>query len=175
MVSNNHRQLIGSLQYVALATRIDLSFAITKLALFLTDRSRPFGSGATHPTIPQGYKRLENIPWRKYCDIEGFTDSDWRGDRDDHKTIGAYAIMEDEATNICNSFIRGGKVHGHVPGCEGGSLAYGDFGINLQVQIVIFGNNQGSIAPPQTHVLHVRSKHIAIPLVSILTHWSQQW
>ena len=37
MTGNNHRELIVSLQYVELATRPDISFALSKLGQFLMD------------------------------------------------------------------------------------------------------------------------------------------
>jgi len=40
MNSNRYRELIGSLQYVALATRPDISFAISKLAQFWSTQHR---------------------------------------------------------------------------------------------------------------------------------------
>ena len=37
MYGNNYREPVGSLQYVALATRPDVNFAVRKLAQFLTN------------------------------------------------------------------------------------------------------------------------------------------
>jgi len=40
MHGNNYRELIGSLQYIAIATRPGSNFAVSKLAQFLTNPGR---------------------------------------------------------------------------------------------------------------------------------------
>ena len=99
MAGNRYRELISSLQYVSLATRPDITFAVSKLAQFLTNPARIHLDAALRVL-----RYLKGMSGRtlnlggEVPDLAGFSDSDWGRDRDDRKSIGAYIfIMGDGA------------------------------------------------------------------------------
>jgi hypothetical protein len=93
MHGNNYRELIGSLQYLALATRPDINFATSKLAQFLTNPGRVHLQAALRVLrYLKGAKRWCLNLGGEIADFAGFTDSDWGGDRDDRKSVSAYVF-----------------------------------------------------------------------------------
>ena len=93
MSGNIYRELIGSLQYVALATRPDISFTISKLAQLLVNPGRVHLEAALRILrYLKSTKEWALNPRGDVVDIAGFTDSDWGGDRDNRKSISAYVF-----------------------------------------------------------------------------------
>jgi len=87
---NTYWEAIGSLQYVVVAARLDISVAISKLAQFLVNPAQ------AHLDVALRVLRYlkGTIKWTlnlggDVADVAGFTDSDWGGDRDDRKSISA--------------------------------------------------------------------------------------
>ena len=119
MVGNNHCELIGSLKYVARATRMNISFAITKLAPFLTDLGRVQLEAALRILqYLKGTKGWNINIGESIADIAGVYQlrlgrgSRWsQADREVFSEWEQRGIMENEAKNICGPFIRGGKVY----------------------------------------------------------------
>ena len=101
MTGNRYRELIGSLQYVALATRPDISFAISKLAQFLVNPAQIHLDAALRVLrYLKGTRRWTLNLGGDIADIAGYTDSDWGGDRDDRKSIGAYIFRMGMALSL---------------------------------------------------------------------------
>ena len=174
VANNNYRELVGSLQYAALATRPDISFAISKLAQFLINPGRAhieaahrvlrYVSGTRNRTLNLGGA----IP-----DLAGFTDSDWGGDCDDRKSISAYVFCLGDAavswkTKKQNSVALSSVEAEYMAMCQAAKEAVWltglleDLGIDLEAPPVVYGDNQGALALAQNPVFHPRSKHIDI-------------
>jgi hypothetical protein len=81
MAGNNYQELISSLQYVSLATHPDVTFAISKLAQFLTNTACIHLKAALcilH--YLKGMKTWALNLRGDIMDVAGFMDSDWVGD-----------------------------------------------------------------------------------------------
>ena len=174
VANNNYCELVGSLQYAALATQPDISFAISELAQFLTN------PGCTH--IEAAHQVLRYLSGTRnrtlnlrgtIPDFAGFTDSDWGGDCDDRKSIGAYIFRLGDAavswkTKKQNSIALSSVEVEYMAMCQAAKEAVWltgfleDLGIDLEAPPVIFGDNQGALALAQNPVFHPRSKHIDI-------------
>ena len=172
--NSHYRELIGSLQYASLATRPDITFAVNKLAQFLTNpgaahmeaamRVLRYLKGTKHWTLNLG---------GRVADVAGYTDSDWGADRDDRKSIGAYVFRIGDAaiswkTKKQSSVALSSVEAEYMAMCQAAKEAVWltglltDLGIELRSPLIIFGDSQGALALAQNPVFHPRSKHIAI-------------
>ena len=174
MIGNTYCELIGSLQYAALATRPDISYAVGRLAQFLTNPG--------HAHMEAALRVLQYLKGMKTCtlnlggtipDIAGFSDSDWGGARDDRKSIGAYVFRIGDGavswkSKKQNSVALSSVEAEYMAMCQAAKEAVWltglleDLGLDRQAPLVIFGDNQGALALAQNPVFHLRSKHIAI-------------
>jgi len=83
MPVNRYRELIGSLQYITLATQPDISFPISKLAQFLVNPAQiHLGAALCILCYLKGTRRWTLNLGGDITDIVGYTnsDSDWGGD-----------------------------------------------------------------------------------------------
>ena len=174
MTGNNYRELIGLLQYIALATHPDISYAINKLAQFLNNPGQAHLEAATRVLhYLKGTKKWTLNLGGPIANIAGFTDSDWGADCDDWKSIWAYIFRMGNGaiswklkkqTSVALSSVEAE----YMAMCQAGKEAIWltglleDFGINLQSPIVVFSDSQGALALAKNPVFHPRSKHIAI-------------
>ena len=84
MAGNRYRELIGSLQYLSLATRPDITYTINKLSQFLVNPSRAHFNAALRAlhylkgTKDHSLHLRGGIPY-----TAGFSDLYWGGDQDD--------------------------------------------------------------------------------------------
>ena len=174
MTGNRYRELIGSLQYVALATRPDISFAISKLAQFLVNPAQIHLDAALRVLrYLKGTRRWTFNLGGDIADIAGYTDSDWGGDRDDRKSIGAYIFRMGNGaiswkTKKQNSVALSSVEAEYMGMCQAAKEAVWltglleDLGLDLRSPLIVYGDNQGALALTQNPVFHPRSKHIAI-------------
>jgi hypothetical protein len=174
MNGNNYRELIGSLQYVSLATRPDITFAVSKLAQFLNNPARIHLEAALRVLrYLKGTSRHTLNLGGEIADLTGFSDSDWAGDRDDRKSIGAYVFMMGDGaiswkTKKQSSVALSSVEAEYMAMCQAAKEAVWltgfleDLGIHLRSTPVIFGDNQGALALAHNPVFHPRSKHISI-------------
>lgn len=164
MSDNRYREIIGSLQYAAMAT----------LAQFLTNPGRAHMEAALRVLrYLKGTKAWTLNLGGDTADLAGFTDSDWGGNQDDRKSISAYVFrLGDGAvswkTKKQNSVALSSVEAEYMAMCQAGKEAVWltgflkDLGINLRAPPIIFCDNQGALALAQNPVFHPRSKHIAI-------------
>ena len=154
---------------MSLATRPDITFAVSKLAQFLTNPARfhldaalrvlRYLKGTSGGTLNLGGE----VP-----DLAGFSDSDWGGDRDrdDCKSIGPYVFMMGDGAIMWKtkkqSSVALSSVEAEYMGmCQAAKEAVWitgpleDFGITLRSPVIIYGDNQGALALTQNPVLAV--------------------
>ena len=89
---NRSCDIIGLLQYVSLAIRPDVAFAVSKYSQFLANPGYAHFRTAT-PALRYPNRTKEwplNLGYE--TDIAGFSNSDLVGDRDNHKSTGAYVF-----------------------------------------------------------------------------------
>ena len=90
-----YQAIVGSLMYIALATRPDISFAVAALSRY---NSRPF---ARHLTAAQRVLRYLKVT-KDFClrynstgpnTLIGYTDSEWASDSADRKSQGGHIFI----------------------------------------------------------------------------------
>jgi hypothetical protein len=158
MHGNNYRELIGSLQYLTLATRPDINFTTSKLTQFLTNPGRVHLQAALHVLrYLKGTKRWCLNLGGEIADFAGFPDSDWGGDRDDRKSVSAYVFrMGDGAiswkTKKQSSVTLSSVEAEYMAMCQAAKEAawltgfLEDLGIHLRSPLIVLGDNQGALA-----------------------------
>ena len=174
MAGNRYRELIGSLQYLSLATRPDITYAVNKLSQFLVNPGRAhlnaamrvlrYLKGTKHHSLHLG----GGVPV-----IAGFSDSDWGGNPDDRKSTSAYVFRLGQGAISWKSTKQKSVALSTVESeymamCQAAKEAVWlsglleDLGIDLRGPLVIYGDNQGVLALTQNPDTHPRSKHIDI-------------
>lgn len=105
-------------------------------------------------------------------ELSAYSDADWAGDRDDRRSTGAYVFCIG-AGAISWSAKRQPTIALSSLEAEYMALTQAskealwikrllnEFGINIPT-VIIFGDNQGSLALAKNSVFHARSKHIDI-------------
>ena len=173
-VSGHIRQhLIGSLQYAPLATRPDISFAISKLAQFLVNPGRiHLEADLRILRYLKGTKEWSLNLGGEVADIAGFTDSGW-GDQDDRKSIsvnvfrmgqGDMSWKTKKQTSVALSSVE----TEYMAMCQAAKEALWltglleHFRLDLWSPLVLRGDNQGALALTENPVFRPRSKHIAL-------------
>jgi hypothetical protein len=134
MGNSFYQELIGSMQYISLPTRPDITYAVNKLAQFLANPGRAHLNAALRVLrYLKGTKHWNLNLAGDIGDIAGFSDSDWGGDRDDRKSTGAYVFrMGDGAvswkskkqTSVALSSVES-EYMAMCRGGKGDRLAYG--------------------------------------------------
>ena len=174
--STLYREIVGSLIYLMICTRPDLSFVVTKLSQFMSKPTNALLSIAKNVlrylkgTIDYELTfSKQNSPMH----LLGYCDSDW-GSSEDRKSITGYCFMLNDsgpmiswkckkqpivALSSCEAeYIS--MTHAIQEGLFLRQLLYDLLHINFKVYLGV--DNQGSIMLAQNPVNHQRSKHIDI-------------
>ena len=94
-----YQQLIGSLMYVACATRPDIAFAVNSCAQFMSNPGEAHLMAAKHVLRYLKATRDKKLTYRKQEDpacankLYGYVDADHAGSHDDRKSVGGYVLM----------------------------------------------------------------------------------
>jgi hypothetical protein len=92
--SSQYRSVVGALQYLTL-TRSDISFAVNKVCQFL--HAPTMVHWAAVKRILRYLKSCTRVGLRiiksRSLLVTGFSDADWAGSLDDHRSTGGYAIF----------------------------------------------------------------------------------
>ena len=175
--SNSFARLLGELQFIVNATRPDIAYAVNRLAAYTANpslqhvgalkRILQYLSGTrTHGII---YKALPQEPNFFY----GYADASY-GNADNRRSISGYVFLAGNGTitwslrkqvSIALSSTEAEYValsKAAQEACWLKSL-YGELGLLQEdVPMLIWGDNDGSIAMARNPQFHKRSKHIAI-------------
>jgi hypothetical protein len=89
---DQYMSLIGSLMYIALATRPDIAYAVTALSRY---NASPLQMHITAAKRVLRYLKTTiefelHLGDNRQSTLEGFTDSDWAGSKDKRKSMGGY-------------------------------------------------------------------------------------
>ena len=94
-----YQQLVGSLMYIACATRPDIAYAVNTCAQFMSNPGPRHEEAAKH--VLQYLKKTKDvgITYSKQADavnanrLFGYVDADHASDIDDRKSVGGYVLM----------------------------------------------------------------------------------
>lgn len=173
MSSKPYRSLIGSLMYLAISTRPDITHAISQLSQFNEDPG-PYHWTAAKRVLRylKGTKDLKLIFKKTEQKLEGYADADWGNNADDRHSYTGYffklanaaiswssrkqksiALSSTEAEYVSLSEAAKEAMHirkflGEISGC--------------QEKLTIFNDNQGAGQMTKNPINHGRAKHIDI-------------
>jgi hypothetical protein len=177
-IEHGYAQLIGSLMYLALATRPDISYAVNRLAQF-TSKPKPMHWTAVKRIFRYlKYTKNANLTYGendaeiKNTELNFFCDADW-GNGSDRKSINGYvtiiaggavawsskkqqtvALSTAEAEYIAATHVAK-QVLWH-------RSLYSELSFSIPTTSTIFTDNQAAIAISHHPEYHARTKHIDI-------------
>lgn len=164
------RQLVGSLIYL-IATRPDLSFAVSYISRFMTAPRADHWVAAKRVLRYVKGTSDYGLLYTRSDDprLSGFTDSDWAGSVDDRKSTSGYVFslgscaitwtskkQQAVALSLTEAEYRGA--------CEAVWLRrmLGDMQISQAGPTPLFSDNQGVLKLAKNPVFHERTKHIEL-------------
>jgi transposase InsO family protein len=168
-----YRQAIGSLMYASLATRPDITFAVTRLSKFLQN------PGPAHWEAARNifrYLKGTHTHWLVFGEHEeilaGWVDADGSQEEDRHAITGYAFLMDGGAVSwnskqqeiIVLSTTEGEYVAATQAAKEAlwlRSFTNEVFGLEL-APTTLFSDNKSAIALSKDHQYHARTKHIDI-------------
>jgi hypothetical protein len=184
--SNNYASLIGSLQFLATATRPDIAYAVNKLAAYTANPSlEHYGAAKRLLRYIKGTKNY-GITYHATATrhvgptdtnfIHGFSDAAY-ATTDDRKSVSGYVFISNggaitwgskKQTAIALSSTEAEYVALSEAARDAMWLRqlYGELGYELTDPLLILGDNDGSIAMAKNPEFHKRTKH-----VDIRWHW----
>lgn len=172
-----YRQMVGALIYLMVATRPDLSYAVTKLSQYMSNALQLHMTMAKHVlrylkgTI---HEKLSFMKSNEPFSITGFCDSDW-ANSEDRKSVTGYAFKLSKNGSLI-SWKSKKQPTVALSSCEAEYMSLtsatqeGKYLCSLLNEILncklspftIFCDNQGAIALAKNPINHQRSKHIDI-------------
>jgi hypothetical protein len=185
--SNAYARLVGEIQYIANATRPDISYAINKLASYMANPSTQHYSALKRLLRYLAGTRNLGITYRKPDDTDdnenffhGFADAAF-ANADDGKSTSGYVYVASggaitwkskKQTIIALSSTEAEYVALSEAGREALWLRnlYGELGFPQEQPTTIKGDNEGSMSMTKNPQFHQRSKHIALRY-----HWIRQF
>lgn len=176
-LQTQYQSAIGSLMYVGLGSRPDISFAIQNLSQFSSHPTQVhwtavkrlirYLKGTPDIGLRYGPTKMEDLV------LVGYSDADWAGDENDRKSVSGYVFLLGK-----NVITWGAKKQATVAlssmEAEYMALSYavreaiwlrnllGELGLVQGEPTEIFVDNQGTIAFAKSQDFHGRSKHIDI-------------
>lgn len=168
-----YRELIGSLMYLAVVSRPDIMFAVSRLARYFTCYSHEHWKAAqTVANYVCSTKNCYLCYKGQVENLEGYTDADWAGDKDERKstsglvyTVGGTAFMwSSKRQSIVASSSQEAEYIAQSK-CIRNALwvrkLLNDFGENVS-SINIHADNNGAIALAKDSKMTECSKHINV-------------
>jgi len=176
--SNSFARLLGELQYIANATRPDISYMVNRLASYTANPSLQHTTAIKRILRYLAGTQNLSIVYKantEYPDFIGYTDASY-GNADNHKSILGYVFiasggaitwsLKKQLTKALSS-----TEAEYITMSESAREACWLRSLHMELSILetntptqIHGNNEGSIVMVKNPVFHKRAKHIAI-------HW----
>jgi len=170
-----YQQMIGSLLYVQIGTRPDISFAVSRLAQYASNPSPHHIRLAKYVLrYLKGTSDLKLVyDGAQANGLYGYTDSDWGNDPDDRRSIGGYVfLLADAAISWCSvkqrTTAQSTTEAEYMGLADAGNQAawygmfLGELGYDVQDPIPLHEDNDSSIKLATNPVTGKRSKHIPI-------------
>ena len=173
-----YREIIGSLIYLMMATRPDICWAVTKLSQHLSNPLETHWVAAKHVLRYLKGTAHYDLCYTKHRDglkLVGYSDADWASSNDRRSTSGYSFAMHEEGPLISWKSRKQPTIA--LSSCEAEYIALAaavqeslylsqliiDLGVCSQSEpVLIFEDNQGTIALANNPVHRQRSKHIDI-------------
>lgn len=174
-----YRELVGSLVYMMVGTRPDLSYSVTKLSQKLanpTERDMCIAKGVLRYLRGTADYSLSFVrSTHDANDLKAYCDSDWGSNVEDRKSISGYTFLFNESGFVSWKTKKQQTVA--LSSCEAEYMALGlcvqeslflrnllnDLQMEITNDCVQIGvDNQGAIALAKNPVARQRSKHIDI-------------
>ena len=173
-----YREIIGSLIYLMMATRPDICWAVTKLSQHLSNPLETHWVAAKHVLRYLKGTAHYDLCYTKHRDglkLVGYSDADWASSDDRRSTSGYSFAMHEEGPLISWKSRKQPTIA--LSSCEAEYIALAaavqeslylsqliiDLGVCSQSEpVLIFEDNQGTIALANNPVHRQRSKHIDI-------------
>jgi hypothetical protein len=187
--SNDYASLIGSLQYLAVATRPDIAYAVNRLAAYTANPSfEHYGAAKRLLRYIKGTRSL-GITYRAQSErlvgpmdsnfFFGFSDATF-ANADDRKSISGYVFLSNGGaitwgSKKQNTIALSTTEAEYVTLSEAAREAtwlrhlYGELGFIQREPILLLGDNDGSIAMAKNPQFHKRTKH-----VDLRWHWVRE-
>jgi hypothetical protein len=174
MAGRPYRELVGVLSWLTLGTRPNITFAASTLARY---NSNP---GRTHWEAAKRVLRYlkGTRGWRlrlggEELEVAAFMDTNWGGNRNDRRSVGAYIVKLGGGATSCKSKKQGCVALSlteaeYVALCQAAKESVWtveflrDLGVPIPGAMVVNVNNQGAVALAKNPVFHDCSKHIDI-------------
>jgi Reverse transcriptase (RNA-dependent DNA polymerase) len=187
--SNDYASLIGSLQYLATATRPDIAHAVSRLAAYTANPTFEHYSAAKRVLRYIKGTKTYGITYRAGSTrhvgpldtnlFYGFSDAAF-ANADDNRSISGYVFLSNggaitwgskKQTTIALSSTEAEYVALSEASREAIWLRYlyGELGFIQKEPILLLGDNDGSIAMAKNPEFHKRTKH-----VDIRWHWVRE-
>jgi hypothetical protein len=171
-----YQSVVGSLLYLSIATRPDITFAVNNVAKYCADSTKQHWTAVKR--IMRYLKGTLNfgLCYRKSVSDQcvGYSDADWAGDVDDRHSTSGYVFLvsgsvvswkSKKQTSVALSTAEAEYVALASAAQEALWLRQllGDLTMNQSAKpILIFEDNQSAIAMTKNPQYHGRSKHIDI-------------
>jgi hypothetical protein len=187
--SNDYASLIGSLQFLAIATRPDIAYAVNRLAAYTANPDlQHYGAAKRILRYLKGTK-THGITYRAHTTrhvgpmdsnlVYGFADASYAS-MEDRKSVSGYVFISNggaitwgskKQTTIALSSTEAEYVALSEAAREAMWLRhlYGELGFIQKEPILLLGDNDGSIAMAKNPEFHKRTKH-----VDIRWHWVRE-
>ena len=187
--SNDYASLLGSLQYLAVATRPDIAYAVNRLAAYTANPSLQHYTAAKRVLRYVKGRKNYSITYHKNATrhvgpedsnhFYGFSDAAF-ANADDRKSISGYVFIANggaitwgskKQTAIALLSTEAEYVTLSEASREAMWLRhlYGELGYVQREPILVLGDNNGSIAMAKNPQFHKRTKH-----VDIRWHWVRE-
>ena len=172
---NLYQSAVGSLLYISMRTRPDLTYAVNQVARFCSNPTEQHWCAVKrilrylNGTIDFGimYSKKHSI------DYKGFSDSDWAGDQTDRKSTSGYCfqfsggvISWRSSKQNCVALSTAEAEYVALAGATQEAIWLSrllrEMRVEINEPIVIFEDNQAAISISNNPTHHPRTKHIDI-------------
>ena len=172
-----YAKLVGSVLYLAMITRPDISYAVQSLSRHMNATTADHWRAGKHLLrYLQGTKHLGITfggPRASATKLIGYCDADWANDKETRRSTTGYLFMLNGGSVSWGSKLQptvalSSTEAEYMALCSGAQEAIylrrlmGDLGYVQQDGTLIYEDNQGCIALTENPVQHKRSKHIDI-------------
>ena len=169
-----YQEIVGSLNHLAVYSRPDISYAVSKLSQFLIDPNETHMSAARHVLRYLKYSHRYSITYGRASNLNilGYADADWGSDENDRTSFTGYVFMINNGavtwTAHKQSSVALSTMEAEYMSLSDASreaIARQHFFDDLRILIntpVLHSDNQAALSIVLNPVQYQRSKHIAI-------------
>jgi hypothetical protein len=187
-----YQEIMGSLNHLAVYSRPDISFAVSRLSQFNKDPTETHLKAARHvlrylkrtqylritygnakALNPEGYTDNGWLPeWPDTIDPQGFADADWGSDKNDFKSTTGYVFIINNGPVSWSSHKQSSVAlstyeaeYMALSDASREAIARAQFFQDIDIKTdvpTLHSDNQAALSTVMSEVPHHRAKHIAI-------------